>query len=107
MLIVGKLLNYVKDNVRYGIFFMEPVNPDKEGIPHYRKIIPHPMDLGTVLNRAFLDYYKSFNHFWNELGYVFKNCRKFNKDKDCDIRILCDSLREVKININDNINFNY
>jgi len=33
------LLNFTKDKVKYGIYFMEPVNPEKEGVPNYRKII--------------------------------------------------------------------
>lgn len=55
------------------------------------------MDLGTVLNRLYLDYYTSFFKFWEELGFIFKNCRKFNKNPNSDIRILCDTLREASI----------
>jgi chromodomain-helicase-DNA-binding protein 7 len=43
---VSKLLNFTKDKVKYGTFFMEPVNPEKEGVPQYRKVITQPMDLG-------------------------------------------------------------
>jgi SNF2 family DNA or RNA helicase len=78
---------------------MEPVDPEKDGVPHYKKIITNPMDLGTVLNRLYLDYYKSTPPFWNDLGLVFKNCRKFNRDKETDIRILCDTLREGAIEL--------
>lgn len=74
---------------------MEPVDPDRDGVPNYRKIINNPMDLGTCMNRLYLDYYKSNQQFWNDLGLVFKNCRKFNKDAASDIRRLCDTLREV------------
>ena len=74
---------------------MEPVDPDRDGVPNYRKIINQPMDLGTLLNRVYLDYYKIPQSFWNDLGSIFKNCRKFNKDSNADIRILCDTLREV------------
>ena len=38
------------------------------------------MDLGTVSNRVYLDYYSNFDEFWNEIGLIFKNCRKFNND---------------------------
>lgn len=55
------------------------------------------MDLGTVSNRLYLDYYKNQAHFFNELGLVFKNCRKYNRNPDSDIRILCDTLREAAI----------
>mmetsp|Transcript_39794 Transcript_39794/g.35512 ORF Transcript_39794/g.35512 Transcript_39794/m.35512 type:complete len:259 (+) Transcript_39794:509-1285(+) len=97
--VVSKLLNFTKDGVHYGVYFMEPVDPDREGIPNYRKVIQNPMDLGTCLNRVYLDYYKTPTQFWNELGLVFKNCRKFNKDSNSDIRILCDTLREVALEL--------
>lgn len=95
MLVVSKLLNFTKDDVHYGIFFMEPVNPERDGCPTYKKMIHYPMDFGTLLNRVYLDFYKNAQQFWNDLGFVFKNCRKFNKDPESDIRILCDTLREV------------
>ena len=78
---------------------MEPVDPDRDGVPNYKKIIPNPMDLGTLLNRVYLDYYKSCPQFWIDLGMVFKNCRRFNKDGNADIRLLCDTLREVIIHM--------
>ena len=52
------------------------------------------MDLGTLSNRVYLDYYKTFSHFFYEFGLVFKNCRKYNKNPSLEIRILCDTLRE-------------
>ena len=96
-IILSKLLNFSKDTIHYGIHFMEPVNPDKDGIPNYKRLITSPMDLGTIINRIYLDYYKKYSVFWMELGLVFKNCRKFNKDPDSDIRILGDTLREASI----------
>lgn len=76
---------------------MEPVNPERDGIPNYKRIVTNPMDLGTLMNRLYLDYYKSPQQFWLDLGLVFRNCRLFFKDPDCDIRILCDTLCEVAI----------
>jgi len=55
------------------------------------------MDFGSILNRLYLDYYKNPNDVWNDLGFVFKNSRKYNKDRDCDIRILSDTLRECAL----------
>lgn len=55
------------------------------------------MDLGTIINRLYLDYYKSNEQFWRDLGFVFKNCRKFNRDYTSEIRQLCDTLREAVI----------
>lgn len=93
--VVSKLMNFVKDNVRYGIYFMEPVNPEKDGCPNYKKVITTPMDLGTINNRLYLGYYKEVSQFWQELGLVFKNCRKYNEDPTSDIRRLSDTLAEV------------
>ena len=78
---------------------MEPVNPERDGIPNYKRIITNPMDLGTIMNRLYLDYYKSPQQFWLDLGLVFRNCRTYFKDSDCDIRILCDTLCEVAIEL--------
>ena len=83
--------------MKYGIYFMEPVNPEADGCPDYRRKITQPMDLGTILNRIYLDYYVQFKNFWYELGLVFKNCRAYNTDKESEIRILCDTLREAAI----------
>ena len=55
------------------------------------------MDLGTMLNRVYLDYYKTPQAFWNDMGLIFKNSRKFNRDPHSDIRILSDTLRDCAI----------
>lgn len=34
--VISKLLNYSKDNVHYGVYFMEPVNPESDNCPDYR-----------------------------------------------------------------------
>lgn len=92
--VVSKLLNYSKDDVPYGIYFMEPVNPESDSCPDYKKIILHPMDLGTLSNRIYLDYYKGFSEAWKDLGFVFRNCRLYNPNAESDIRVLGDTLRE-------------
>ena len=74
---------------------MEPVNPERDGCPNYKKAITNPMDLGTIINRVYLDYYRNYASFFGDFGMIFKNCRKYNKDIESDIRILCDTLREV------------
>lgn len=59
MIIVSKLLNFYIGKIKYGVYFMTPVNPEQDHCPDYRKIILQPMDLGTVYNRLHLDYYKN------------------------------------------------
>lgn len=93
-IVTSKLLNFSKDGVHYGVFFMEPVDPDSENCSNYYRVIAKPMDLGTLNNKVYLDNYRSFKDFWADLGLVFSNCRYFNEEPDQDIRILCDTLRE-------------
>lgn len=79
MLVCSKLLNFTKGNIHYGVLFSEPVDPVRDNCPDYLKIVSHPMDLGTVLNKIYLDIYKSYDEFWRDIGLVFKNCLKFNQ----------------------------
>jgi hypothetical protein len=39
IVVVSRLLAFSKDKVRYGIYFMEPVNPDQDQCPNYKRII--------------------------------------------------------------------
>jgi len=58
--------------------FSQPVDPVRQGIPLYFKIITHPMDLGTILQKLEADQYKSIAEVKEDLGLVITNCRKFN-----------------------------
>ena len=37
--VANKLLNFTKDNIYYGIFFMDPVNAEEQGLVNYKKVI--------------------------------------------------------------------
>jgi chromodomain-helicase-DNA-binding protein 7 len=39
ILITSRLLAFSKDKVRYGVYFLEPVDPEKDGCANYRKVI--------------------------------------------------------------------
>jgi len=64
-------LNYNKDGINYGklllyiiimlkgIFFMQPVDVERDEAPNYYEIIKNPMDFGTIINRIYLEYYKN------------------------------------------------
>lgn len=97
MVVCEKLLNFTKNNIHYGVLFCEPVDPERDNCPDYFKIIPQPMDLGTILNKIFLDIYKNPQEFWIDLGLVFKNCLKFNKEENSDLHVLGLTLRECSI----------
>lgn len=81
--------------MHYGVFFCEPVNP--EAYPDYRKLVTTPMDLGTIINRVLLDNYKTPLEFWQDVGLVWKNCRKFNENLDADMRVIGETLREASV----------
>ena len=35
-LVINKLLNFYKDDICYGVYFMEPVDPERDNVPNYR-----------------------------------------------------------------------
>lgn len=92
--VMQHLLNYTKNDVRYGVFFMEPVNN-----ANYKKTISSPIDLGTITNRLYLDCYPDAQSLWVDVGRVFTNCRLFNTNSKEEIRIIGDTLREVAIEL--------
>ena len=55
------------------------------------------MDLGTILNKIYLDIYKNAIEFWTDIGLVWKNCLEYNKAENSDLRILGLTLRECSI----------
>ena len=79
MLVCSKLLNFTKNNIHYGVLFSEPVDPARDNCPDYFKVVTAPMDFGTILNKVYLDIYKSSDEFWRDIGLVIKNCLKFNE----------------------------
>ncbi|EGR27208.1 myb domain protein [Ichthyophthirius multifiliis] len=87
VIFIQKLLNFSKDEEHYGLAFMEPVNPEKDGVPDYNDIIQNPIDFGTVINRVYLDFYQNFNDILQDIGQVFKNCRIYHQDPNSYIRI--------------------
>ena len=42
--VVSKLLNFSRDDVHYGVYFMEPVDTDRYDCNNYRKVITYQMD---------------------------------------------------------------
>ena len=36
VLVLNKLLNFYKDDICYGVYFMEPVDPERDNVPNYR-----------------------------------------------------------------------
>lgn len=97
MLVCSKLLNFTKSHTHYGVLFSEPVDPARDNCPDYPKIVTQPMDLGTILNKIYLDIYHDSSQFWRDIGLVFKNCLLFNKEETSDLHQLGLTLRECAI----------
>lgn len=58
--------------------FRQPVDPELQGIPHYRQIITNPMDFGTVKTKLKKGKYANPREFDNDMRLVFRNCYTFN-----------------------------
>ncbi|KAI8597334.1 hypothetical protein EDD21DRAFT_327148, partial [Dissophora ornata] len=58
--------------------FLQPVDPERQGIPLYLKIITEPMDLGTIQTKLRTDVYNNAGEVRKDLDLVVSNCRKFN-----------------------------
>lgn len=97
MMVCSKLLNFTKGTIHYGVLFSEPVDPVRDNCPEYLKVVAQPMDLGTVLNKIYLDIYKNYSDFWKDIGLVLKNCLKFNDKETSDLHILGLTLQECAI----------
>jgi hypothetical protein len=70
--------------------FLQPVDPNALGIPHYPNVVKHPMDLGTVERKLISSNptkpdpsftrppYSSAGEFIGDVKLIFDNCAKFN-----------------------------
>jgi len=58
--------------------FLQPVDPERQLIPLYPKIITHPMDLGTIAKKLKAEEYHSAHEVRADIELVVFNCRKFN-----------------------------
>eukprot|EP00919_Chromeraceae_sp_WS-2016_P035507 GHVR01084245.1.p1 GENE.GHVR01084245.1~~GHVR01084245.1.p1 ORF type:complete len:142 (+),score=8.30 GHVR01084245.1:4178-4603(+) len=97
MIVVSKLLNFTKNHMHYGVLFCEPVDPEKDNCSNYHQVIAHPMDLGSILNKVYLDIYKTNEEFWYDVGLVWKNCLRYNQEATSDLHILGLTMRECTI----------
>jgi hypothetical protein len=73
----SSILSNLKKN-RLAQAFLEPVDPIRMGIPHYRNIIDSPMDLGTVAQKLNRRQYPDLASFVKDVNLIFQNCYRFN-----------------------------
>ncbi|GAM84572.1 hypothetical protein ANO11243_025680 [Dothideomycetidae sp. 11243] len=79
-----KFCEHVLDELRkpryhqMNLYFLEPVDPVALNIPHYFKIIKHPMDMLTITNKLKNNQYSTAEEFKADFELIFDNCYKFN-----------------------------
>jgi len=63
---------------QYCSIFLEPVDPIRDEVPDYFKIIKNPQDLGTIRKRLLNKEYKSISDWKRDMNLIWTNCEKFN-----------------------------
>jgi bromodomain-containing factor 1 len=61
------------------IDFLYPVDSDKLGIPSYKKIITHPMDISTIRTKIKNRKYETIEDTIKDIQLIWNNCRTFNE----------------------------
>ena len=59
--------------------FLIPVDPVRDRVPDYPKIITHPMDLGTVRDNLLDGKYSTSEEWKNDINLVWSNAKLYNK----------------------------
>jgi transcription initiation factor TFIID subunit 2 len=63
---------------KHAFEFLRPVDPIKQGIPHYTQIIKTPMDLGKIKSRFKNNQYPNAQAMDSDMRLMFRNCYTFN-----------------------------
>ncbi|XP_076308792.1 bromodomain-containing protein 3-like isoform X3 [Tachypleus tridentatus] len=74
--------------------FREPVDTIKLNLPDYHKIIPNPMDLGTIKKRLDNCWYNSASECVDDFKTMFTNCYVYNKPGE-DIVLMAEALEKL------------
>lgn len=79
-----KIINYLIEQDE-SIDFLHPVDSDKLGIPSYRRIITHPMDISTIRTKIKNRKYETIGDTLKDIQLIWDNCRTFNKEDSVKI----------------------
>ena len=77
------------------IYFNEPVDAVKLGIPDYLDIIKEPMDFGTVARNLENGVYSSHEEFAEHMRLVFKNAITYNVRRDNPVHIAAREMSDM------------
>lgn len=100
MAIHQKLLDFRFDGRQPSDPFLE--KPSKKLYPDYYQIIPHPIDMNTILKNIETDRYGTVDDAVGDYRLMFNNCRKYNEENsmiydDANMleKLLNDKLKEL------------
>ena len=61
------------------------------------KEIDQPLDFSIILNRLYLDYYKTYRSFWDDINKLFEQIEVYYKNYTVDITIIARRLKRVAV----------
>ena len=61
------------------------------------KEIQNPLDFSIILNRLYLDYYKNYTSFWEDINKLFDQIEVYFKGYTIDVTIIARRLKRVAI----------
>lgn len=79
-----KFCDYALNKIRSARFassnsvFLAPVDPVALNIPHYRQVVKHPMDLGTMTQKLKQGQYAKASEVKRDFDLMIQNCLAFN-----------------------------
>lgn len=62
------------------IFFLNPVDPERDDLPDYHKIVTNPMDLTTVETKLNNNVYKSSSQWYKDMCLIYENAIKYHTE---------------------------
>lgn len=77
-------------------YFLKPVDPEKEGLENYRKIVTTPMDFETIEKRLNSQYYNAPIDWYNDVCLVYENALKYHPKESIFHQIAEYNLNEFK-----------
>ena len=63
------------------VAFAKPVDPERDNLPKYSRVVRTPMDLFTVKKKLESNEYKSIDDFVDDINLIWENAIKFNGKK--------------------------
>lgn len=62
------------------IFFLNPVDPERDDLPDYHKIVTNPMDLTTVETKLNNSIYNSSSQWYKDMCLIYENAIKYHTE---------------------------